>query len=109
MIGCKLPGKEAHAESVFRLTSPSFTGESSFIRNECPTSLVLRTTPQVYSAIATESYVELGAVDPLALSLWAQRSMAAVSGERGRLMELKSKSQSGNADSKYGERVRGKR
>jgi hypothetical protein len=56
---------------------------------ECPTGAVLREAPHVYQAIATQSYIEGGAINPLECSPWAQAAFQIIGSERARLMERK--------------------
>lgn len=54
------------------------------ILDECPTGMILRESPHIYSAIDLYGYAEAGGVDPFRCSPWARHAMMIIAGEKHR-------------------------
>jgi hypothetical protein len=89
---------------AWRFTSPRLSKDDSILR-ECPVGAVLREAPHVYDAIAAESYVESGAIDPTTRPMYLQQAIAVISAERGRLHEIRRERERSASDASYGARV----
>lgn len=89
---------------VWRFVSPRLE-EADKILRECPVGAVLRETPWVYEAMAAESFVEAGAVNPLLQTPWLQAAMQVVAAERNRLREYERQQSQSAGDAAFGSAV----
>jgi hypothetical protein len=72
----------------WNFTSPIIPEPERLLR-ECPVGLILRETPDAYTALTYESWVESGAVDPTKQSPWMGLAIRVVSAERARVGRMR--------------------